>query len=321
MSTSIDINKNTKPVDFADIAKGINTVLENHYPVLSNSLRKNREKGLDLALQTYTKLLNRGEKKFTDTFDEKQVARNEDWIKQRKLFNRKKAADLTILNPERALFLPQQVQNSLKSLRLGDKIPIDDRGNFLMPIGYINDDFMTINNKQISFFDKQGNTKRLNQQILHFLIRQIPPFDKLDLKQYHQFPEVRILKTWINKRGKFNSELQKISKQQKDLANPTKMSNRILQKLKKHNYMKDYSKNELTQDDVNRYMAPADLENAKNYARILQAKNMNPSSKRTYRVKDFFFDFLSKGKLKDEAKIELSKYMQNIPYEINKFNV
>lgn len=311
-NTKLDTLK--KPLGFSEVVKVLNAVLEKEYPALTKGLKVERGQGIITALEFQKALNNKFEKNFTKDWDEEMVKRNEKYYDRVAKFNKKRAEDMKMHNPERAQLLPVPVFNALRAFDLSN-YPIDNDGRLL----FNPDEAATTIGKSTYYaFNKKGELNHLKFPVVLKALKELSVFTGINKDRHiNQIPEVKILKAYIRSNGNrnyFNKQLEKISKYKNSLTNPTLMAKRIMSKLTKI----DINNDELQKKDFNKYVGAKDYKSMMNLAQVLKKENLVDVAPYPQKLKKYFDQYLNEGKLNDIGKENFAKIMEIYPKKIKK---
>jgi hypothetical protein len=307
------IDEITEPIGFNESVRIVNSVLEKEYPAISKSLKVDRGDGIITTMLLQDKLNRKFEKNVHKEWDEDQVKRNEKYYDKVVEFNKKRADEMRMMNPERAKLLPIQVFNSLRAFSLMN-YPINEKGQLLMDVDR---ELVNVGKKQYFAFNRFGNINPLKFPVLLSHLKGLDEFQGMEKRHLLQIPEVKILRSYILSRGdkeRFNRDLHKIYKYQKNLTNPKKLVGRILSKLDKIEINDD----NLETNDYNTFIGPADKESVSALSRVLNKENLKQVAPYPQKLRKYFSKYLHAGKLKDEGKEKFADFMQIYPKKIDR---
>lgn len=307
------IDEHKEPIGFKETVRIVNSVLEKEFPAISKALKVDRGDGIITTMMLQDKLNRKFEKNVHKDWDDEQVKRRDKYYEQVVAFNKRKADEMKMSNPERAQLLPIQVFNSLRAFALMD-YPIDEKGQLLMDPER---DIINIGQKQYFAFNRLGNMNPLKFPVLLDHLRGLEEFRGMLPRHLKQIPEVKILRSYILSKGnkqRFDNDLRKIYKYKQNLTNPKKLVGRILSKLEKI----DIDDDVLQTSDYNTFIGPADKESVASLSKVLDKENLTQVAPYPQKLQKYFKKYLYAGKLKDEGKEKFANFMQIYPKKIDR---
>lgn len=306
---AINIETNEMPVGFKSIINATKNVLDQQYPYYSKSLKRKRNWGLETVIDVFSNLSKKAENEGRKSYDLEELGRVNEYLKRQINYNRDKYSRDTILNSERSELLPIQVVNALKSFNLFD-IPISSDGVLLSP--FSSEGVVRIGQTKYYDWNKKGELNPLRIPRLRNIIAEVTGVDS---KYVIQFPEYRILRAWIGKRGKFQNELQKILKYQNKMNDPKRMSKLISDKIASLTPNRAVPEN--VYENARSFIHPSDMANLEELGeRVLLPESMTQFTTNKDRLKPFFNKMLNSGKLAQNVKRRFAEYMEKYPSDI-----
>ncbi len=317
MAQTVDFQKNTKPIGFGDVVKNSYSVLETYYPEIAQSLKaEGRNSGLQTFVNVWEHLSKGSTTKHVREKDPETEQRNADFLVEKRRLYKENARHKTIIDPTMESLLPAEVSNSLKSLGISTKIPIDPKnGRLIAPI----EDEINVNGKMIkTYYPNTSNPKYLSNNLLSGLLMTVPPWSNGVLptpKHITRIPEVQLLRAYIKfgKTPAFSHAIMKIMKKKNDLINPKILARRIVSRFKRKGFAFKKGLGAKIMDDplTKKYILPSDNANLENLLSTLKAENLNDADETNWKkYGGFYKDLMLKGKLKKDVKETLAKKVQ-----------
>lgn len=306
---AIPIETAQNSIGFKSILEMAKTAMNEHYPYYAKSLKRKRNWGLEAMIDIYSNFSRKAEQNAKENYDAEEVARKNEFVRKQIDYNREKYRLDNILNSERAELLPIQVVNSLKAFDLLT-VPISRDGRLLSPLENV--DGFRLGAATYYSYNKKGEINPLKLPLLKAMIAYNT---RVQPKFVTQFPEYRILRAWISRRGQFQSELQKILKYQNKMNNPKRMARLIGDKI--GSVRPNNEVNDNVYEEARSFIHPSDMQNLRVLGdQILLPEQIQQFSTNKDRLKPFFNKMLNSGKLEGPIKRRFAAYMEKYPSDI-----